>query len=170
MRLVSLGRVVGVYGVRGWIRVHSYTRPAENLLQYRRWRLQCDTPYEAQVLEARTQGSGLVASITGADGVAISDRDLAARLLGADIQVDRAEMPEPPEGSYYWADLIGLAVYAESGQMLGTVAEMMDNGAQDVLIVDDHGTRRLIPFVRGPIVKAVDLAAGTISVDWQPDW
>ena len=167
---VTLGRIVGVYGVRGWVRVQSFTRPVENLLDYRRWWLATDSPYEARVIEARPHGGALVASLSDAADAPITDRDVAAKLLGVEIQVERSALPPPPKGSYYWADLIGLTVKSVSGVGLGTVTDVTSNGAQDVLVVGDGETQRLIPFVKGPIIHSVDLQAGEIVADWEPDY
>lgn len=150
--------------------MQSYTRPEDNLLDYRHWWLAAAAPFRSEVLEARPQGGGFVASIAGPDGQPITDRDIAARYAGVEIQVERREMPEPPPGSYYWADLIGLAVRSVSGHALGTVSDMMSNGAQDVLVVQDESVQRLIPFVRGPIVHEVDMQARSILVDWEPEY
>jgi 16S rRNA processing protein RimM len=169
-RRVTLGRIVGVYGIRGWVRIQSYTRPPDNLLGYRHWRIAAAEPYEARVIEARPQGGGFVAQLSDAAGTPIGDRDIAAKLIGAEIQMERAALPPPPEGSYYWADLIGLGVKSVSGAKLGTVTDVTSNGAQDVLVVEENATRRLIPFVKGPIIRSVSLEAGEIVADWEPDY
>ena len=169
-RRVTLGRIVGVFGVAGWVKVQSFTRPIDNLLDYRRWWIAAPEPYRSKVLEGRVHGNVLVAHLADAAGNAIGDRDVAARLLGTEVQVERAEMPPAPPGSYYWSDLIGLAVESTAGEPLGRVSGMLENGAQDVLVLDDGGVQRLIPFVHGPIIQSVDLAAGRIVADWAPDF
>lgn len=170
MRRVTLGRVAGVFGVRGWLRVHSYTRPKENLLDYRRWWIDHHEGFEATVVEARPHGEGLVAQITDAAGAVVVDRDIAASLIDAEIQVERSAMPEPPPGQVYWFDLVGLRVVNEQGMELGRIDSMMSNGPQDVMILKAQDAERLIPFVRGPIVKRVDLEQGLVVADWQPDY
>jgi 16S rRNA processing protein RimM len=167
---VTLGRVAGVFGIRGWIRVHSYTRPVDNLLDYPRWWIAAQPAYEASLFEGRRQGAGLVARIGGPDGEAIADRDVAAGLIGAEIQVFRADLPAPEPGSYYWADLVGLEVLSTGGAYLGRVAAVMENGAQDVLVVEDGGQERLIPFVHGAIIRSVDLPGRRIVADWEADY
>jgi len=171
-RRVTLGHIAGVHGVKGWVRLHSLTRPIENLLRYRRWWItgQGRTEFEAQVVAGHLQGRGLVAQITGADGQPIEDRNLAAALIGTEIQVDRADMPKLPKGRYYWVDLIGLKVENVEGIVLGTVRDMTSNGPQDVLVLEDGEVERLIPFVPQHIVKDVDLAAGRIVCDWQREY
>lgn len=170
---VALGRITGVFGIRGWLKIHAYTRPLENIFDYPRWWIvpgEGKAGFEARLLDGRAQGRGLVAQISGADGQALQDRETSAGLIGAEIQVARAELPPAPRGTYYWADLIGLEVRSESDVVLGRVTAMADNGAQDVLAVDDDGQQRLIPFVIGPIVKAVEPEQGFLVVAWEPDY
>jgi len=170
-RRVTLGRVAGVFGVRGWVKLQSYTRPAENLLDYPRWWLLTAQGYEAELIEGRVHGAGLVAQISDASGKPIEDRDVAAALIGTEIQVERSELPKAPPGSYYWSDLIGLDVFSADEQPLGQVVSLMENGAQDVLVLKDAaGQERMIPFVPGPIIRSVDLAARRIVADWAPDY
>lgn len=168
---IVLGRVHGLFGVKGWLKVFSYTRPSENLLEYERWLIGRRGDWRPfRVLEARIQAKTLIARLAaGEDDAPLADRDAAAALLEQDIAVDRADMPEPAPGSYYWFDLVGLAVSNRDGAALGEVTAMMATGANDVLVV--KGDReRLIPFVMDTFVDTVDLVAGRIVVDWDPDF
>lgn len=168
---LTLGRVAGVYGVRGWVKLQSFTRPADNLLDYREvWIAKGGTGFPARMVEARAHGGGLVAQLSGPDGQPIEDRDVAAGLIGGELQVERSAMADPEEGSYYWADLVGLAVRNVEGVALGAVESLTHNGAQDVLVVRDENTERLIPFVRGAIIQSVSLEDRVIVADWQPDY
>lgn len=170
---VALGRITGVFGVRGWLKIHAYTRPLESIFDYPRWWIapgKGKAGFEGILLEGRMQGRGLVAQISGADGQALQDREASADLIGAEIQVARAVLPPAPFGTYYWADLIGLEVRSESDAVLGRVVAMTDNGAQDVLVVNAGGQQRLIPFVTGSIVKVVKPDEGYLVVAWEPDY
>ena len=168
---VTLGRIAGVYGVQGWIRIHSATRPVENILKYRRWTIKsAQAEFEAKLVAGRVHSGTVIAQISGPDGNTITDRDVAGALNDAEIQVSRSDLPKLKAGQYYWMDLIGLAVENEQGVALGEVADMTSNNAQDVLVLKQDGTERLIPFVMGPIVKSVDLAARRIVCDWQPEY
>ena len=161
---VILGRVVGLFGVRGWVKVHSYTEPREALLEYRGWLLGRDGDWQpVEVAEGRQHGKGIVVRLQG-----IEDRDAAAELLGSDIGIDRDALPEAEDGRYYWADLEGLTVVHRDGTELGKVAYLMATGANDVLVVDGP-VERLIPFVPETVILDVDLAAGVIRVDWEWD-
>jgi 16S rRNA processing protein RimM len=155
MSRVTLGRVAGVFGIKGWVKIHSYTRPIENILDYSKWSIAARQPYEAQLLEGRIQGHGLVARLTGPDGMPIENRDLAAGLVNAEIS---------------GAELIGLAVKTPEGHSLGRVTRVFENGAQDVLVIADGDVERMIPFVQGPIIQSVDTAAGVIVAEWLPEW
>lgn len=169
---VTLGRVAGVYGVKGWLRIDSQTRPVEKILAYPDWWLrQGEQAYQAKRVDSRVQGQGVIVQVCDAQGQVIEDRDIAARLIGSLVEVDREELPVLPQGQYYWVDLIGLQVSNPAGTALGTVREMTSNGAQDVLVaVDAAGVQRLIPFVREHIVKEVDLAGGRIVCEWDLDY
>ena len=161
---VILGRIVGLFGVRGWVKVHSYTEPREALLDYRDWLLGRDGAWQnVELVEGRQHGKGIVVRLQG-----VEDRDAAAELLGSEIGVDRDTLPEPEEGHYYWSDLEGLTVENKDGTELGKVAYLMATGANDVLVVDGPA-ERLIPFVPETVILDVDLAAGVIRVDWEWD-
>ena len=153
-----------MFGIAGWVKIESFTEPRENILRYRPWTLvHGGVETEVAKPQGRTQGKGFVAKLPQAD-----DRDQAAALLGAEIFIDRAQLPKAEEGEIYWADLEGLEVVLEDGTVLGNVSHLFPTGANDVIVV--RGTReRLIPYVTD-VVKSVDLEAKRITVDWDPDF
>lgn len=167
-KTVVLGRVSGLYGVKGWVRVFSYTEPAEALLDYPEWLVGSAYGWAPRKLaEGRKHGKALVARIDG-----FEDRDAAAELVGLDIAVNREDMPAAAEGEYYWADLEGLEVRHRDGRILGRVARMLATGAHDVMVVQEEGEARreiLVPFVPDAFILRVDLAEGVIDVDWEWD-
>lgn len=169
-RRVTLGRVVGAYGVKGWLKIISSTRPERNILDYPRWWIAKGEGYEAQLLEGRVHGRGLIAQISGRDGLPVTDRNVSESLIGSEIQVERSALPPTKDGEYYWHDLIGLKVRSEQGDALGEVTEVTSNGAQDILVVNDAETERLIPFVQDHIIKSVDIDQGLIVADWLPEY
>ena len=159
-----MGRVVGLFGVRGWIKVHSYTEPREAILDYAGWKLaQEDGWRPVRLAEGKRHGKSVIAKLRGYD-----DRDAAATLVGADIGVERDAMPELDDGEYYWADLEGMTVIHKDGTTLGRVAYVMATGANDVLVTDGPD-EKLIPFVRDRVILDVDLDERVISVDWEWD-
>jgi 16S rRNA processing protein RimM len=169
MRRVTLGRIAGVFGVQGWLKVRSYSDPQANLLRYRRWFLKGTPEREVRVLEGRNHGQMLVVQLSEPGGAPITDRDLAARFVGAEIEVPREELPKLKRGEYYWIDLVGLEVRTASDEVLGKVESVTDNGAQAVLVLGGE-RQRLIPFVHGAVIQSVDLKAGRIVADWSADW
>lgn len=167
---VVLGRVHGLFGVRGWIKLYSYTAPPKNILDYSHWELFLDNEWQRmRVVSARSQGKGLVAQLAGADDLPITERDAAAQWLEADIAVLRSELPALSPGEYYGAQLIGLRVFTQNSNELGRVVDFMDTGANPVMVV--RGDREyLIPFIREMVILNVDLSAGAIDVDWDPEF
>jgi 16S rRNA processing protein RimM len=161
---VILGRVSGVYGVKGWVRVHSYTEPREAILAYRDCALLRDGNWQSvRIAEGKRHGKSLIARFAD-----VGNRDDAAAYVGDDIGVARESLPEAGSGEYYWADLEGLQVVHTDGRMLGTVAYLLATGANDVLVVQG-GKEVLVPFIREDVIKDVDLANGVIKVDWEWD-
>ena len=163
--LVTVGRISGVYGVKGWLRIYSYTEPRDNILQYNPWQLRLPDGWRSvNVLAGRSHGKGVVVQLDGCE-----DRDQAARWVEVEIAVRRAQLPAAVAGEYYWRDLIGLRVVNTEGEVLGVVDHLLETGANDVLVV--RGEReRLIPYALGEVVTAVDLEAGELQVDWDVDF
>ncbi len=164
-KLVVVGRIAGLYGIKGWVKVISYTEPHNNILGYRPWYLERGGSVEqADLAAGRRHGKGLIAQVAG-----IEDRGAAAGLIGANILVNRELFAPTGHNEYYWRDLVGLRVTTADGVDLGVVDSLLETGANDVLVLQGE-RRRLIPFVVDDIVKYVDLKAGTITVDWDPDF
>ena len=163
--LLVMGRISAPYGVRGWLRVTAFTETPENLLDYTPWYLDIRGEWrETQPLEGRSHGKGLVIRLPEC-----SDRDAAAALSGTDIAIYRSQLPETDANEYYWSDLIGLQVVTMDDRSLGRVDHLLETGANDVLVI--RGDReRLVPFIQDEVIHSVDLAAGRIRVDWDPDF
>ena len=162
-RRIAAGRISGLYGVHGWVRVYSCTEPREAIIGYSPWQVQAGGGWrEMKVLQGRRHGKGVIVRLEGCD-----DRDAAARLLGCNIYLYRSQLPEASPGEYYWADLVGLQVVTLDGVELGVVEGLMETGANDVLLVQGE-RERLIPFLTGNVVVEVDMARQRIRVDWDP--
>ncbi len=160
---VTLGYISAVHGVKGWVKVHSWTRPIEAILKYQPWLLG-EERHCVSIVDGRKQGKGLVALLPDFTG-----REQAAALVGQQIAVERAQLPATAENEYYWSDLEGLNVQTTQGIDLGRVERLMETGANDVLVI--RGTREhLVPFVQGKYVTGVDLVNGVIEVDWDPEF
>ena len=162
---VVLGRVTGAMGVKGWIKVHSYTHPREGIVDFSRWTLRRgDLRNEVEVETGRLQGRAVAAKLRGVD-----DREQAGALMGAEIVVARSDLPPCEPGEYYWADLEGLRVHTVAGDELGRIDCLFSTGAHDILVVLGE-RQRMIPFVRERVVHEVDLDGGRVVVDWDPNY
>ena len=160
-RNVKLGRVLGAAGLRGWLKVQSYTDPPENLLQHQVWELSDRegrrAPYT--VAEAAFDGRWIRARLAG-----IEDRDAAQVLRGRDIEVARSALPPTAPREYYRDDLIGLRVCTRAGAELGRVSHFVEAPATAVMVV--RGVREhWVPAVPRYLLR-VDLGRGEIEVDW----
>ncbi len=159
-----MGQISGLFGVRGWVKVYSYTDPREAVLDYGRWLLSSKDGWrEATVAEGQRHGKTIIVRIDGYD-----DRDQAATLIGTEIGIPRDELPETDSDQFYWSDLEGLTVVQRDGGELGKLAYLLETGANDVMVVKGE-TEQLIPFVMNKVVLGVDLEKGEIEVDWEWD-
>jgi len=165
-RRILVGRFVGAFGVRGEIKLESFTDPKTAILRYQPWVLR-DAQGHERVLEGargRETSKGIVASIAE-----VQDRDAADAMRGTEVWVAREILPPPKLGEYYWVDLEGLRVLNLDGVEFGVVSHLFSTGANDVVAV--HGEReRLIPFVMPEYVTAIDFDARTMTVDWEADF
>ena len=172
--LLVVGRITGCYGVKGWVKIRSYTEPGENFLAFGNLLLRRHSALEPiEFDQGRRRGKGLVAHIAGVD-----DRTLAESYAGLDVAVRADSLPPLAAGDFYWSQLQGLQVWCrpEGGEdndlvLLGEVDYLIETGANDVLVVKavDGSTdrrERLIPYLPGDVVTRVDLAEGIIEVDW----
>ncbi len=164
--MVIMGRVASAFGVRGWVKVQPYSEYVDSLLDYEVWYLghEHGTWREMKVLQAEARDKTLAAQFPGC-----TDRNAAEKLRGLLIAVPRSSLPLQEEDEYYWADLIGLAVLNSAGETLGVVSELLETGANDVLVVKRNGPDILIPFL-GSVIGEVDMKARTIRVDWSADY
>lgn len=176
---VLLGRVTAAYGIKGWVKIYSYTDPVEQILTYQPWYLLKGSISKAgKLLQGRVQGKGVVAQFADCE-----TRNQTEEFIGYEIWVERNKLPELEKDEYYWYQLEGMAVINVEGEKLGQVDHMLDGGANDLMVVKSvdlvdadsesphpEKKERLIPFVVGKIVKKVDLDSGQIRVDWATDW
>jgi len=164
--LLLLGKIVGLSGVQGAVKLESYTEPRLRLFAYQPWHLKlAGVEREVSGARGREQGKGIVATLPD-----VGDRDAAAALVGAEIWIARSALPKPKRGEYYWADLEGLSVVTAQGVSLGRVSHLFSTGANDVLVVRDGTKERLIPFVPKQFVHEIDIDGGSIVVDWDPEF
>lgn len=159
-----MGRIAAPFGIKGWVKIHTFSDDPGTLMDYESWRVgrgEQQTRYTVEAIQDHS--NTLVAKLAGID-----DRDAAFALRGQEISVARSDLPPPEENEFYWSDLIGLTVINREGIALGRISSLLETGAHDVLVV--KGEREyLIPFVAA-FVGNVDVAGGRIEVDWGEDY
>ncbi len=167
---VELGKIVGVWGVKGWVKLHSYTRNRVDISEYKTWYLQeprsKSEPSSTTVLNCREQGQGIVAKLEG-----VADRDQAMAMSGQKILVKQSDLPTLPEGEFYWQELIGLTVSNESTE-IGTINSILETGANDVLVCKNKEKDQpdvLIPYT-DEVVLEVNVEQGLMKVDWDASY
>lgn len=160
---IVLGRITGVFGIKGWVKIQSYTEPLEAILKYDDWQLERrDAQRAVTVREGRRHGKQLVAHLESVD-----DRDVAATFVGFEITVARTSLAPLAAREFYRADLIGLEVRDATGALLGRVDHFIDAKAHPLMVV--RGERELWLPVTAQHLRRVDLAKGEIHVDWLPE-
>ncbi|SFL00379.1 ribosome maturation factor RimM [Lysobacter sp. cf310] len=166
-RRILLGRVLSAFGVRGEVKLESWTEPRSAIFRYQPWIVRDPQGRERELSGVRGRESGkyLVASFPD-----VADRDAVEALRGTEIYVPRSALPPPSEGEYYWVDLEGLRVVTVDGVSLGQVSHLFATGANDVLVARDDERERMIPFVIPQYVTSVDFEAGVVTVDWDPEF
>jgi 16S rRNA processing protein RimM len=169
--MIVLGRVSAPYGIQGWVKVHVFGSDPLALTGLQQWWLGDDPDSSeswqaAAVRDSREQGGTLLALLEG-----VADRTAALGLKGKYIGAPREVLPPPAQDEFYWGDLVGLAVFNESGEKLGEVSGLIESATHDVLVVrdDQRGVERLMPFVAA-VIRRVDMVGRTIRVAWGADW
>ncbi|HHC74959.1 MAG TPA: ribosome maturation factor RimM [Thiothrix sp.] len=164
---IKLGHIMGVFGVKGWVKIYSHTAPRDSILTYSPWQLQKKgQPLQNYpVKQGQLHGKSLIAQLENVD-----NRNHAEALIGASIYIQRTQLPKLATQDYYWTDLEGLQVYNLQAIHLGTVDYLIETGANDVLIVkQSNGHEHLIPYIDA-VVQQVDLQAKRLLVDWDADF
>ena len=167
---ITLGKVGAVYGIKGWLKIHSFTGETDAILDYFPWSLKLGNKTQTvDITDWRKHNKGLIVKVAGID-----DRDVAQALVGSEIQTSEAALPELSQDDFYWRDLIGMSVVTNKGYDLGVVSDMMETGANDVLVVKANlndgfsKKERLIPYLFEQVIESVSIENKQICVDWDP--
>ncbi len=159
-----VGTINGLFGVQGWVKIFTHTQPRKNILSYKPWQFQVNGQWQTlEVTNGREQSKTIVAKIKG-----IGNREQARAMIGVDIYIERAQLPKLKKGEHYWEDLINLEVINQSGFVLGRVQNLVDTGANHVLIVQGE-KEHWVPYV-APFLCEVSLEKQQILVDWDQDF
>ena len=160
---ILVGKISNPHGIKGWVKVISFTDPIENILSYKKWTISDNQTEKTYCLEdSRIQGNKIVIKLEG-----VNNRDDADLLKNLQIEVNRSDLPKLDENSYYWEDLVDFNVIDINGIHVGKVDSLFRTGSNDVLVIINKTKQRLlVPFIMVEVIKYVDLDKELISIDW----
>ena len=162
---VVIGYVLSPHGIKGWLKVISYTDPIANFFSYKKIFINKDNEYYPYVIDDSTSsGKKIRLKLSGID-----DRNQSEKLAKCEIVVNREDLPEISSESYYWADIIGFDVNSKDNINYGILDSFMETGSNDVMVVIGNSYRKLIPFINNEVVKSVDIENKVIIVDWNDE-
>lgn len=158
---VIVGKLGATHGIQGWLKLYSFTEPAENILAYKPWYLEDATGWKLTKPEGnRKIANGMTIKFAG-----FNNPEDARLLTGKKIAVLRSQLPRLKQGDFYWSDLEGLTVINVDGTVLGKVIFILETGSNDVLVVKGD-KEHAVPYLP-EVITNVDLANQVIHVDWE---
>lgn len=164
--ILHVGKISGVFGIKGWVKVFSFTGYREDILRYSPWLLKKNNLTKTvEVITGQLQNQAVVVQLKG-----INDRNAAEMLIGWEIFIEKSQLPPVKENEYYWSDLIGLEVKNTEGLVLGVVDSLLETGSNDVLVVQGENRQHAIPFIQPQVVLEIDLVMRKMRVDWDADF
>jgi len=160
---IYLGKITGVHGIKGWLKIQSFSSPPENILNYPSWIINNQGEEELYSIEqGRKQNNKIVVKLEKID-----DRNTAESLINSKIQIQRSDLPKLSNENYYWSDLVGLSVLSSEEKVIGKIESLIETGANDVMVIITLKDERiLIPFVMHEIIKEVNVELNYIKIDW----
>jgi 16S rRNA processing protein RimM len=162
---VVVGRFGRPHGIKGFVTVHSFTEPRDNILHYTDWHVNLNNTWQpVKLLCVESHNKAIIAQIEG-----YAERELVARLTNAEIAIQKEQLAALESGEYYWHQLIGMSVINQKGESFGKVTEVMPTGANDVLVVQGE-KRYLIPYLPGQFIIEINDSQQVITVDWDVDF
>ena len=168
---VVLGQIGKVHGIKGWLKLNSFTTPPENILDYSQFFAEIEEAWHMlEIDQHKQQANGLIILFRGYD-----DPEVAKKLTGIELTVNSEDLPSLEAGSFYWHELEGMEVINEEGQLFGKLERLLETGANDVLVVQPTGEsiderERLIPYIKEEVIKKIDTMTGKILVNWEADY
>jgi 16S rRNA processing protein RimM len=163
---IAIGKFGSAHGINGAIKVNAYTQPTSGMIDYTPWQIHDSDGWQLLEIEnTRVQNNRLIVKLSSIDS-----REQAEEMVNKEIFIEAAQLPSLNPGEYYWKDLIGLSVYNHVGVHLGKVIELLETGANDVLVLKGEDKERLIPYLPDTVIIAVDLEKQTIRVNWDENF
>ena len=163
---IYLGKITGVHGIKGWLKIQSFSSPTENILKYPLWIIS-NRGQEGfySVEQGRKHSNKIIVKLEKID-----DRTKAESLINSKIKIRRSALPKLSNESYYWSDLEGLSVLNSKEKLIGIIDSLIETGANDVMVINTTKDKRiLIPFAMHEIIKEVSIELNYVKVDWSID-
>ncbi len=167
---VVLGNLGAPYGIKGWLKVNSFTDDPEGIFDYQPWLLSINGKWvEKEVADWKKHNKGLVVKFADID-----DRDDAHQLTNIEVGVDAERLPELSDDEFYWRELIGMRVVTNKGYDMGVIDDLLETGSNDVLVVKANSTdafgkqERLIPYIPDQVILDINRDEKTVTIDWDP--
>jgi len=159
---IYLGKITGAHGIKGWLKIQSFSSPPENILNYPQWIINNQGKNDFYSLEqGRKQKNKIVVKLEK-----INDRNTAESLINSKIQILRSDLPKLSNENYYWSDLVGLSVLNSEDKVIGKIESLIETGANDVMVINTTKDKRaLVPFVMHEIIKEVNVELNYIKID-----
>ena len=158
---IVVGKLGATYGIKGWLKVFSYTEDAESIFSFQPWLVKVKGEWKELHVESwKRHGQGLVAKIEG-----LNVREDAQMFTNAEVSVMADQLPTLSEDEFYWRELFGMQVFTTKGYDLGKVTDLLETGSNDVLVIkanlkDAFGQKeRLVPYLEEQVIKKVDREA-----------
>ena len=160
---ILLGKITGVHGIKGWLKIQSFSSPPENILEYPSWIINNHGEEDSYSIErGRKHHNKIIVKLEKID-----DRTIAESLINSKIQILRSDLPKLPNENYYWSDLVGLSVLNSEEKVIGKIESLIETGANDVMVINNAKDERvLVPFVMHEIIKEVNVKLKYIKIDW----
>jgi len=159
---VAIGRIVGVHGIKGYVKVHCEA-DSFSVLDSGHSVIVRDPKgaiRELKIVDAKPQGRMLLLLLSG-----VSDRTTAETLKGSDLLVEKSSLPELEPDTYYWADIAGISVISTDGRSLGTIASLIETGSNDVYVVKTPDAGEILIPAIASVVLEIDLNRKIMRVD-----
>lgn len=161
---LCLGKIGAPQGLKGFVRVHSWTEPKTQIFDYQPWTLSLDHGQQKLSATLVNKGKYIVAKID-----TINDREQAQLLTHAEIHIERSQLPQVNNNEYFLTDLIDAEVVNNDKQLLGTVEDIVNYGASDIIVVKQKSKTHYIPLIK-PTINMIDLEHKKIIVDWDENF
>ena len=158
---VVIGKIGSTFGIKGWVKILSYTEWTTQILEYSPWYIENGAAWKTiELTDSREHGKGIIVKIAGFD-----TPEQTRLLAGKKIAISRSQLPALAEDEYYWSDLEGLTVINQDGINLGKVIYLIATGSNDVLVVKGD-KEHAIPYLLKEVIVRVDLENQVIYVNW----